>query len=49
LIVHDRDIATGQPVKERRFAHIRAADDGDFAHAFRRIFPLHGCGRVFSR
>ena len=38
LIVHDRDVPTGEPVKERRFAYIGAADDGDFAHAFGRVF-----------
>ena len=46
LIVHDRDVPAGEPVKERRFAYIGPADDGDFTHACGRVFPLHGCGRV---
>ena len=46
LIVHDRDVPAGEPVEERRLAHIRAADNGDCAHAFGRVFPLHGSGRV---
>ena len=46
LIVHDRDIPAGESIEERRLADIRPADDGDFAHAFWRVFPLHGYGRV---
>ncbi len=43
LIVDDGDVPAGEPVEQRRFAYIGPADDGDFAHAFGRVFALHGC------
>ena len=37
LIMHNRDVAPGEPIEKRRFADIRTADDGDVAGMVSRV------------